>query len=92
MQGASVLAQTLSQISRKGSGRNERDSILEYEIVKCLRILFNNSVRLLLLQGRTSRVTHVTVCCERSLISPSSGRFNSFMSEHTTHTLSEMHS
>jgi hypothetical protein len=61
MQGASVLAQTLSQISRKGPGRNERDSTLEYEIVKCLRILFNNSVRLPPLHACILLTKHSTV-------------------------------
>lgn len=44
MQGASALAQTLAQISRKGIARRETDINLEYEIVKVLRNLFNNSV------------------------------------------------
>jgi cytokinesis protein len=42
--GTFVLAQTLSQISRKKAGRREADISLEYEIVKVLRNLFNNTV------------------------------------------------
>lgn len=62
MQGASVLAQTLSQISRKGSSRSEKDLTLEYEIVKVLRILFNNSVGPLQ-RYHIYQLTHPSVCC-----------------------------
>ncbi|PPQ66836.1 hypothetical protein CVT26_009615, partial [Gymnopilus dilepis] len=43
LRGASVLAQTLQHISRKGPSRQETDIKLEYEVVKCLRSIFNNT-------------------------------------------------
>lgn len=43
IQGTSVLAQTLMHISRKGNSRRDSDIGLEYEIVKCLRDILNQS-------------------------------------------------
>ncbi|KAJ3511148.1 hypothetical protein NLJ89_g4273 [Agrocybe chaxingu] len=45
LRGTSVLAQTLQHISRKGSSRHvrEADTLLEYEIVKCLRHILNTN-------------------------------------------------
>ncbi|TFY54779.1 hypothetical protein EVG20_g9572, partial [Dentipellis fragilis] len=41
IQGTSVLAATLAHLSRKGSERRESDNQLEYEIVRCLKQIFN---------------------------------------------------
>ncbi|KAJ3529522.1 hypothetical protein NMY22_g8966 [Coprinellus aureogranulatus] len=43
IQGTSVLAQTLMHISRKGNARRDSDISLEYEVVKCLRDILNQS-------------------------------------------------
>ncbi|KAI6038969.1 hypothetical protein EDC04DRAFT_3112644 [Pisolithus marmoratus] len=43
--GTAVLAQALTQISRKKDNRNATDIALEHEIAKCLKVIFNNNVR-----------------------------------------------
>ncbi|RXW21019.1 hypothetical protein EST38_g4845 [Candolleomyces aberdarensis] len=43
IQGTSVLAQTLMHTSRKGNARREHDISLEYEVVKCLKDILNQS-------------------------------------------------
>ncbi|KAG6853705.1 hypothetical protein C0991_002241 [Blastosporella zonata] len=52
IQGTSVLAQTLMHNSRKNSARRENDILLEYEIAKCLRQIFNSS------SAATAALTH----------------------------------
>ncbi|KAF9519877.1 hypothetical protein BS47DRAFT_1370603 [Hydnum rufescens UP504] len=42
LQGVSVLATALNSINRKGANRREADTTLEYEILKCLKILLND--------------------------------------------------
>ncbi|KAL5511448.1 hypothetical protein ACEPAH_4664 [Sanghuangporus vaninii] len=44
IQGTSVLANTLNNISRKGLNRRETDLALEYEVLKCLRHILNVEV------------------------------------------------
>jgi cytokinesis protein len=41
IQGTSVLGQTLMHLSRKGQSRQENDILLEYEIVKNIRLILN---------------------------------------------------
>ncbi|KAH7921499.1 hypothetical protein BV22DRAFT_1096436, partial [Leucogyrophana mollusca] len=45
LHGTSVLASALLHISRKGSKRLTTDILLENEIAKCLKVIFNNTSR-----------------------------------------------
>ncbi|KAI0029325.1 armadillo-type protein [Vararia minispora EC-137] len=42
IRGTPVLAQTLQHISRKGAQRYDTDNSLEYELVRCLKVIFNH--------------------------------------------------
>ena len=44
LRGTPVLAQTLAHISKKGSARYDSDNALEYQVVQCIKQIFNYSV------------------------------------------------
>ncbi|EGN96042.1 hypothetical protein SERLA73DRAFT_162010 [Serpula lacrymans var. lacrymans S7.3] len=53
--GTSVLAQALMHISRKGPNRRDADIQLEYEIVKCMKHIFNSPA------GASEAISHTMI-------------------------------
>ncbi len=91
MQGASALAQTLAQISRKGTARRETDINLEYEIVKVLRNLFNNSVSSRSRNSGDAPKIILLVCGKRSVVTPPNSHPDRLLTQYTSYSFPQVH-